>query len=51
MFQCVNVLWYHDGAFNATSGVHFSIYGVDPPKSMKLPMDSSSVTQSLFSLL
>ena len=32
-------------------GFHLYIYGVDPPKSMKLPMDSSFVTQSLFSLL
>ena len=30
---------------------HLYIYGVDPPKSVKLPMDSSSVIQSLFSLL
>ena len=30
---------------------HLYIYGVNPPKSMKLQMDSSSVTQSLFSLL
>ena len=27
------------------------IYGGEPPKSMKLPMDSSSVTQSFFPLL
>ena len=30
---------------------HFYIYEVDPPKSMKLSMDSSSVIRSLFSLL
>ena len=30
---------------------HPYIYGGEPPKSMKLPMDSSSVTQSFFSLL
>ena len=27
------------------------IYGGEPPKSMKLPMDSSSFTQSFFPLL
>ena len=27
------------------------IYGVEPPKLMKLPIDSSSITQSLSSLL
>ena len=32
-------------------GFHLYIYGVDPPKSMKLPMDFFSVTQILFSLL
>ena len=30
---------------------HLYIYGVEPLKSIKLSMDSSSVTQSLFSLL
>ena len=30
---------------------HPYIYGGKPPKSMKLPIDSSSVTQSFFSLL
>ena len=30
---------------------HPYIYGGEPPKSMKLPMDSSSVTQSFFTLL
>ena len=30
---------------------HPYIYGGEPPKSMKLPMDSSSVTQSFFPLL
>ena len=30
---------------------HPYIYGGEPPKSRKLPMDSSSVTQSFFSLL
>ena len=30
---------------------HLYIYGVEPPKFMKLPMDSSSVTQNLSSLL
>ena len=30
---------------------HPCIYGGEPPKSMKLPMDSSSVTQSFFPLL
>ena len=29
---------------------HLYIYGVEPPKFMKLPMDFSSVTQSLSSL-
>ena len=32
-------------------GFHLYVYGVDPPKSMKLPMDSFYVTQSLFPLL
>ena len=31
--------------------LHPYIYGVEPRKSIKLPMDSSSITQSLFSLL
>ena len=30
---------------------HPYIYGGEPPKSMKLPMDSSSITQSFFPLL
>ena len=30
---------------------HLYIYGVEPPKFMKLPMDSSSITQSLSLLL
>ena len=30
---------------------HPCIYGGEPPKSMKLPMDSSSVTQRFFPLL
>ena len=30
---------------------HLYIYGVEPPNFMKLPMDSSFVTQSLSSLL
>ena len=30
---------------------HLYIYEVEPPKFMKLPMDSSSITQSLSSLL
>ena len=51
MFQCVSVMWYPDGAFNALSGVHLYIYGVDPLKSLKLPIDSSSVIESPLSLL
>ena len=30
---------------------HLYIYGDEPPKFMKLPMDSSSVTRSFFLLL
>ena len=30
---------------------HLYIYGVEPPKFMKLPMDSSSVKQNVSSLL
>ena len=40
MVHSMRLLWFH-----------LYIYGVECPKSMKLPMDSSSVTQKFFPLL
>ena len=52
MFQCATDMRCPDVVFNASPEVPLIyIYGVEPSKFMKLPMDSSSVTQNLSSLL
>ena len=48
VFAACDVLMMHSMRFLK---FHPYIYGGELPKSMKLPMDSSSVTQSFFPLL